>query len=60
MLYFGTFGKIFKVAINKNTPYSGSRGPRASVCVTYVWLEDAVRATQCNYTVEMAELLRHL
>lgn len=42
--YFGKFGKIHKVVINQSTSYAGSQGPSASAYVTYVRVEDALRA----------------
>ncbi|XP_069678237.1 uncharacterized protein [Periplaneta americana] len=44
--YFGKYGKIQKVVINKSNSYAGSQGPSASAYLTYQKSDDALRAIQ--------------
>eukprot|EP01134_Creolimax_fragrantissima_P001465 CFRG1465T1 len=39
--YFGQYGKIMKVVVNKGSLYNGSQGPSASAYITYARKEDA-------------------
>ncbi|XP_061079267.1 CCR4-NOT transcription complex subunit 4-like [Conger conger] len=45
--YFGKFGKIQKVVVQKGTSQAGPQGSGACAYVTYIRSEDALQAIQC-------------
>uniref|UniRef100_A0A061SJX7 CCR4-NOT transcription complex subunit 4 n=1 Tax=Tetraselmis sp. GSL018 TaxID=582737 RepID=A0A061SJX7_9CHLO len=60
--YFGQFGKIIKISVNKNSPYSSStskHGPTGCAYVTFVRPPDALRCIEAiNETTWDGRLVR--
>lgn len=42
--YFGKFGKVVKVVVNKDKIYSGPQGPSVSCYITYSHPQEALNA----------------